>query len=136
MDETIKNLVYLEKDNLHHMGESSSSQAFTFSSSPALALSSPPFSISNSSSTDGAHSFVFNPPASSVESSTLQKLSSNINSLLSAEFDNSFSDVHIYISNCVVPLHRCILAARCPFFQVAIFQGQDISHLPRSRRAN
>eukprot|EP00250_Pteridium_aquilinum_P001923 c12130_g1_i1 orf=1-348(-) len=106
------------------MGESSSSPALAWSSSPtlawssspALALSSPPFSISNSSSTDASHSTVFNPLASS-KSSALEKLSSNLHSLISAEFDNSFSDVLIYVSGFVVPLHRCILVARCPFFK-------------------
>ncbi|MCO5577493.1 hypothetical protein L7F22_031324 [Adiantum nelumboides] len=85
--------------------------------SPALALSSPPFSTSYCSSTDVSHSFIVNPQTPLSESSTLQKFSSNLYSLVSTDFDHSFSDVLLYVSSCVVPLHRCILAARCPFFK-------------------
>lgn len=99
------------------MGDQSSSQAFTSSASPVLTLSSSPFSVSYGSPTDASHSYVFNPPASPAESSALQKFSSNIYTLLSTDFDDSFSDVLIYVSNRVVPLHRCILAAGCPFFK-------------------
>lgn len=95
--------------------------------SPALTLSSSPFS----SSTEGAHSFIYHPPTPSpptftpfVSENTLQNLSSNIEGLLSFDADNTFSDVLIYVSGRPVPLHRCILSARCPFFK-ALFSNRS-----------
>lgn len=55
----------------------------------------------------------------------MQKLSSNLYSLVCTEFDHTFSDVLIYVSSSVVPLHRCILAARCPFFKTLFSKDKE-----------
>lgn len=85
--------------------------------SPNLALSS----STNSSLTTGVN-FHFPIPSSPAFPSPsaegdLLKLSSNIESLLSADADDLFSDVVIHVSGQGVPLHKCILAARCAFFK-------------------
>lgn len=115
----------MEED--HHLREATLS-------SPITVLTSSPFSMSNSSSTEAAHSItVFNPPASIGDNTAFQKLSSNIHSLIAPDSGNIFSDVDIfsdvlvYVSDRAVPLHRCVLAVRCPFF-MSLF-SQDMTYL-------
>ncbi|MCO5598947.1 hypothetical protein L7F22_053046 [Adiantum nelumboides] len=87
--------------------------------SPTLALSS---SSISSSAAQGVfcHSAIASSlvsPSSDTCERAFLKLSSNFESLLSSDADDSFSDVVIYVSGQGVPLHRCILAARCSFFK-------------------
>ncbi|KAH7437069.1 hypothetical protein KP509_05G055000 [Ceratopteris richardii] len=110
------------------MGDLSLSSARASSSSPALAVSSSPFSTGNTCSAEAGHSSVCNPETPlPAESFFLRKLSSNLYGLISTEIDDSFSDVLFYVSGSVIPLHRCILAARSPFFKTLF--SKDSSYL-------
>eukprot|EP00250_Pteridium_aquilinum_P020809 c2495_g1_i1 orf=121-1965(-) len=81
----------------------------------ALGVTSSPMSLSNSSSSEAnIDGFILD---QSTDNARLQCLRDNVHSLISSDSDDIFSDVLFYVSGCVVPLHRCILAVRCPFFK-------------------
>ncbi|MCO5580493.1 hypothetical protein L7F22_034361 [Adiantum nelumboides] len=89
----------------------------------ASALSSSPLSPSNSNfANTGTGSL-----DKLDERTNFQILSSNLQSLISPVLDNKFSDVVFYVAGHLVPLHRCILAARCPFF-MSLF-SKDAAYL-------
>ncbi|KAI5057332.1 hypothetical protein GOP47_0027347 [Adiantum capillus-veneris] len=90
----------------------------------ASAHSSCPLSPSYSNSANIAKDSSLNQLDDSLN---FQILSSNLQSLISPFFDNKFSDVLFYVAGHPVPLHRCILAARCPFF-MCLF-SKDASYL-------
>uniref|UniRef100_A0A0D6QSN6 BTB domain-containing protein n=1 Tax=Araucaria cunninghamii TaxID=56994 RepID=A0A0D6QSN6_ARACU len=74
----------------------------------------------------GAHSVdsASNQVSNGPEVAALQKLSSNFESLLSTT-DIDCSDAEIVVEDRVVPVHRCILASRSPFFREKLFSGSS-----------
>lgn len=77
----------------------------------ALSLSSPPLSFSKTSSTEVANN------GTNCDNTNLQSLSHDLQNLIPPNADDIFSDVLFYVSGHAMPLHRCILAVRCPFFK-------------------
>ena len=89
----------------------------------------PPLSSSSSDSS----SFDTSP---SHVSKSLHNLSSSIEGLISLHptVPDTFSDVTIYASGKAVHLHRCILAARSPFFRALFSKDRrDLSYLSPSQ---
>jgi len=58
-------------------------------------------------------------PSKTPDIAALEKLSESIESLLSLDVD--CSDAEIMVQDRAVPVHRCILAARSPFFKEKLF---------------
>lgn len=97
----------MEKDESHQDVEESLA-------SLALALSSFSVPLGSNRSVETTKDIAWD---TSAYNTKLQNFSSNIHSLIFPDFDDKFSDVLFYVSGHVVPLHRCILAVRCPFFK-------------------
>uniref|UniRef100_A0A0C9RZ07 TSA: Wollemia nobilis Ref_Wollemi_Transcript_1541_2401 transcribed RNA sequence n=1 Tax=Wollemia nobilis TaxID=56998 RepID=A0A0C9RZ07_9CONI len=80
--------------------------------------------LSNANGTcEGSSSATSPSEMCSPEVTALQILSNNIQTLLFSSEDDVFSDAQMRVDDHVVPLHRCILAVRSPFFR-ALFSAK------------
>lgn len=94
----------------------------SFNSSSNISNNSSYRSISSGGGELGACSADSSPvhPSKSPDIAALEKLSESIESLLSIA-DLDCSDAEIVVQDRAVPVHRCILAARSPFFREKLF---------------
>eukprot|EP01018_Ginkgo_biloba_P031448 Gb_18895 [translate_table: standard] len=102
----------------------------SFNSSSNLSNNSSYRSICNGGE-PGAYSVDSSPiqPSNGPEIAALQRLSTNLESLLnSSDFD--CSDAEIIVEDQAIPVHRCILAARSPFFKEIFFPGNCAGKCP------
>jgi regulatory protein NPR1 len=82
--------------------------------------------MSELSSSSYGSSIINSQEGPNLELLSLSKLSTSLEKLLFSTSGNSYSDAEIVVENQIVGVHRCLLAARSPFFE-ELFSNDDIS---------